>query len=105
MSADAVPSGPRRGHVLTPEGDALAERAEAHRGRSRWGMCDNRRRRTLRSYGKVRSGRARKGLAQPFIAPATGRNSSMEWPGSEIDLISLSDLVAYRSGELTCRCC
>lgn len=85
----------RRGHVLTPEGEALAERAEAMEAIT-LGIGDTGDgERSL--VGKVRLG-VTEGFGTAFIAPSLSDFVS-EWPGIEIDLISLSGLVSVPKRE------
>ncbi|MFH1517298.1 MAG: LysR family transcriptional regulator [Pseudomonadota bacterium] len=85
----------RRGHVLTPEGEALAERAEAMEAIT-LGIGDTGEGgRSL--VGKVRLG-ATEGFGTAFIAPILAQFVK-EWPGIEIDLIALSGLVSVPKRE------
>lgn len=85
----------RKGHVLTPEGEALAERAEAMEAIS-LGIGDTGDgERSL--VGKVRLG-ATEGFGTAFIAPILAQFVK-EWPGIEIDLIALSGLVSVPKRE------
>jgi DNA-binding transcriptional LysR family regulator len=85
----------RRGHILTPEGEALAVRAEAMEaialgvGESGDGEPS--------LVGKVRLG-VTEGFGTAFIAPALA-SFVADWPGIEIDLIALSGLVSVPKRE------
>lgn len=85
----------RRGHVLTPEGEALAARVEAMEALALAVGESGEGERSL--IGKVRLG-VTEGFGTAFVAPALA-DFVAEWPGIAIDLIALSGLVSVPKRE------
>ncbi|KCZ57700.1 LysR family transcriptional regulator [Hyphomonas chukchiensis] len=85
----------RRGHILTHEGEALAQHAEAMEALSFRIRNASEMEQTV--SGKIRLG-VTEGLGSAVIAPALA-DFAETWPGIELDLIALSGFVSVSRRE------